>query len=229
MLRRNAFRSVFRVALLGAIGTAIAAACGFPDATFVPDDFVPEAGSDAPTAPPSSEGGSDAGKDVVLPPDVDPNFNPDASHDAATRDDASVIERPDGGDGGAGGCGSGGGSSCDCDDDDSKNSSCASTTADCDDFDPLVKPGQGFVAAAWDTRSPWQPQHDWNCDGTVTKQYPYGVTCGLLANCSQGFATDVACGQSGTYNFCEEVLPLLPGLPIICRVKSTETRTQGCK
>lgn len=231
MPRRRPRRLPLRVAAIGAIGAVAVLACGFPDATFRSADV--DGAAEGSTPPPiPAEAGIDAGEGGRLPPDVDPNFNPDASLDAMTRDDSGVV-RPDGGVDAAVGCSAApGGSACNCDGDDAGNNGpgCELTGAtDCDDFDDLVFPGQEFVIADWDPRSPHTPAQDWNCDGTVTKQMPYDVKCAVVgADCTQGFENDVPCGQSGKYNFCQALLPL-PGLPLVCSVKSSETRTQACK
>jgi hypothetical protein len=187
------------------------AACTFPEVSFAPSDA---AANDSATNAHDAAIGPDTGA-------VDPDG---VKQDAASRDGG--VTRPEAGpDGEVQGCGGTGGTACDCDNDKVNNSSCGAKPADCDDFDPLIHPNAEFVAAKWDPSSPHTPVNDWNCDGTVTKQYSYNVNCGLLGNCSaQGFSGDPGCGESGTYVFCK---PAVGGLS--CVVDKTETRTQGCR
>ena len=208
-----------------ALGGGLVGACGFPEVSFRSEDAEggPEAGAGIAPPPSAPASAAETGTDppANLPPDVDPGGKDD---DAATREDGGtrVEAGPDGA------CQGAGGNGCDCDGDYAKNASCATGALDCDDFDGLVRPGQGFVASPWDSTSPHAPAGDWNCDGTVTKQYAYGVTCGLLANCTEGFASNPGCGQSATYNVCEQIINVL-GLPIGCHVKSSDARPQGCR
>ena len=199
-----------------------ALACSFPEPTFVPDE--PGDGSDA-TADQTGE--TDAAVDgeasVVLPPDVDPEGG---THDATTVSPDASIPRPDAGpdaDAGTPTC-------CDCDKDTHTQNAttCTGARDDCDDYNSGIHPGQDFVSSPWDKTSPHLPAGDWDCNGTTVKQYAYGVTCLLLTNCTEGFATNLDCGQTGTYNFCKQSLPI-PGLPLTCQVDHSEQRTQGCR
>ena len=99
--------------------------------------------------------------------------------------------------------------------------------ADCDDTDARINPNADFIAGSWPPASPHLPANDWNCDGTVTKQLPSGITCAALGDCTEGFATDIDCGATATYNVCKKVVPLLGA--VLCAVDHTETRTQGCR
>lgn len=226
---------VRRRALLGTLfGLSVAAAfaaCGFPDVAF---NDNPLDGSTAETSDaPVDATGSDAAEvaDTSAPPqqDVDPEGG---AQDAETRDAGTVIDRDAGPD--AQSCGALLGTYCDCDQDqalkDGGPTACAApaqATPDCDDFDPLVRPGSDFVQATWDPTSPHLPANDWNCDGNVVKQFNYNVTCTLL-NCTQGFKTDVGCGEVGTYNVCKPGLNAL-GIAITCSVDHSFDLTQGCR
>jgi hypothetical protein len=200
----------------GLLGLIVA--CAFPDVTFGPGPSIEAGASDAS----GTDTNTDTDASTQLPADVDPNG---WTMDAATRGDSGGRIDP-GSD--AAGCAAVGGSACDCDDDKALNGAPNCTPAeggfaDCDDFDPLVFPSQGFVNASWDPTSPHRVANDWNCDNKVDKQYPYNVTCGFGTSCSQGFAKDVACGETATYHFCKQ------GLLGACSVERTEQRTQGCR
>jgi hypothetical protein len=87
---------------------------------------------------------------------------------------------------------------------------------DCNDHDKRVFPGQDFVT---DVPS-GPPNGDWNCLNGVEYQYPK-VACSL--GCAgEGFAADVACGQTGNYVKCNGVVAL-------CGTTSMGTRVQGCR
>jgi hypothetical protein len=205
---------------------ALFEACSFPDVEFGSGDTATEAGgpTEAESQLPPDEGSNPP---RPHPPDVDPDGG---SAEAAVRDSAP-LERPDA-EAGVVGCAGAGGQPCDCDDDKALNGGpgCIppdDEKIDCDDFDPLVDPKAGFVAAAWDPRSPHVPANDWNCDGTVTKQFDYGIQCSL-SDCTQGFAQDIPCGATGTYNICKGTVNVL-GLLTLCSVGTTEERVQGCR
>jgi hypothetical protein len=159
-------------------------------------------------------GASDGAVEAAEPPDA--GTADTAPDDAAVRDDASQPVD-------ASGC-----SSCDCDTDtfSSGDAGCAPPDAagtDCDDLDPLVHPGQGYVASTW--TSPHQPVGDWDCNGLTVKQLPHNVTCPpTTANCAatEGFKGDPACGASAPYVTCQIQL-------LSCVVKTTVMRDQGCK
>jgi hypothetical protein len=200
-----------RLAFLGITlltGASAFVACGFPDVSFAPEPTgAPDAGDEGQTADGQVKR-SDASNE--LPPDVDP--------EGGTKDATTI---PEGGQkvDAAVGC-------CDCDKDMFKvdSGTCGVPTGDCDDLNPYVKPSQDFVkSTVWDTTH--TPTYDWDCSGTVTKQYPYGVNCGQLANCTaQGFLTDVPCGVEGDYVYCKSAL-----IGLLCTEDRREKRTQGCK
>jgi len=214
-----------RLLVLAVVGATLVLHCGFPEPLIEGEGEIANGDSSAetstPTDVPDSATDSDAG------PTIDAAYE-----DALARDEASTP-RPDAGvdSGVVSGCAASGADPCDCDGDGVKNGgpSCApppGKKADCDDFDKLVFPGQlSFVAAIWDNASPVK-QFDWDCDGTVQKQFAVNVPCSL-ANCGdQGFEGDPACGQPGKYIFCtKQILPL----GVLCTVTKTETRTQGCR
>lgn len=73
---------------------------------------------------------------------------------------------------------------------------------DCDDTDPTTHP-----LAEFQTRVPVPPQTgDWDCSGSVQKQFDAPVTCTPIANifCTggTGFNGPVACGGTGTLVTC---------------------------
>jgi len=186
---------------------AISAACGN---AFAPSDPTPDAGEAGAT----TDDAGDAG--AIGPVGANEDVAPD---DATTRDGTSRVD--------AAGC------TCDCDIDgfqrqDSMCDGGPGPRADCDDLDELVNPNAGFVAAAW--TSPHVPAGDWNCDGTLTKQYDYNQKCDDLNNCNgkAGFAGDPACGDSAPFNTCA-YSPGIAGVGGSCKVGSTSTVTQGCK
>lgn len=195
---------------------AIAAACSFPEPTLVPDEAGAPGNDGAPTktgiAP---DGGGDARLDSAFAIDGNENVDPDgASQEASTRPDgATVLE--------AGACKK----TCDCDEDGVyvKDASCAMSGNDCNDLDPFVPYTGGFVA----DKPPPGFDGDWNCDGTVTKQFNVNIQCGLLTDCSaKGFTGDPGCGSTGEYVECSQlVLPL----GIVCQNGKTENRVQGCR
>lgn len=201
MRRSRAFLVVMSAPL------ALAAyACSFPDVTFGPAPGEVEGGSQEVSA---HDGGGIT--DVFA---IDGNENVDPSgkdKDAATRGDAKRIPE--------GGCGA---DPCNCDDDPVDNTGCQPQGGDCDDFDPLVYPGQGFVAEPDPPRA-----GDWDCDNVVTKQYAVNVNCGgvSLGSCEaiEGFRGDPPCGTQAEYVFCKKSA-------VLCFVDAqrTTTRTQGC-
>lgn len=192
---------------LPAIGIGVA--CTFPSPAIVADD----GGSSGTSGSSGSSGqpGGDSG-------DVDP-----------TGKDQDATTIPDGGArveaGADGGCGVNG---CDCDNDKSPNQGCAvegGAKPDCDDFDPFIHPGQGFVNSPWDTASQHTPEGDWDCDRTTLKQYAHslGQCAGLsIGSCDkEGFIDDPACGAESDYVHCTGT--------VACSEASREKRTQGCK
>lgn len=215
MRRRRGF---FLAASVLAAAVAIASACSFPEPALVGGAGADEGGSSSS----SSSGGDADGSDVSVPVDapfdsvfaIDGNQNVDpdgASQEASVAPDAGLVD--------AMGC-----DACDCDMDNVKNKDaavCGNTGNDCNDLDPFI-PHDGFVASR-----PEGHDGDWNCDGVVTKQFPVNVRCDLLTDCkAQGFKTDPACGATGEYIFCTQVL--LTGLCVEDTAKM-EARAQGCK
>ncbi len=87
---------------------------------------------------------------------------------------------------------------------------------DCDDHDPRVNPGAGFLT---DIPTAY-PYGDWNCDGKVDSQYPV-VACAIGLSCdnTQGFLSTVACGMSGSFVNCSG----------LCSKADAGTRVQGCR
>lgn len=200
MRRRRRVLAVGAVSI--ALAMAIGAACSFPSVEFVPLGTL--------DAPSGSEGSTESGADGPVGNDG----GADAPQDAVTRGDSSRVD-------GEAGCG---GDPCDCDDDKKKNGSCPSPDAaiDCDDFDPLIFPGQDFVGEkSWE--SPVNPRYDWDCNGSVTKQYKEDLKCTLSLGCSgEGFKTPPGCGVEADYFRCN-------GIPALCDFEKIDRRTQGCK
>lgn len=214
------------------LATAGFAACGFPDVTFAPD-VTADSGKDAradgtvsEVGPrPDEDGSFDAETVDAIPPPVELEASTETDADTRGDGEGRIEAGPDGGCDAA--------DPCDCDNDKSLHeaSTCLApvgTTPDCDDLDPVIRPGKGYTAVEW--QSPHTPVGDFNCDGQTDKQWPENVPCsGLLpANCTQGFeAAEVACGTIAKYNYCQ--LVNLLGIGLVCSVKSYEMRIQGCK
>lgn len=202
-MRQRAIFAMGGLAVAGVFG--IAAACTFPDASY---------------RDPSGTLGDDGGEDAAAPgddrdSDVDPNGR---NEDAATREDGGGRIEDEAG------CGA---DRCDCDQDGVGNNGCAvpdGGAVDCDDFDKLVHPGQSFVSSPWTTSSPHLPAGDWNCDGTVTKQYPHsvGACAGLSCAKQEGFVGDPGCGETADYVVCKSAT-------LSCSEESREQRVQGCR
>lgn len=203
------------VSVLG-LGAGAIAACAFPDVTFAPDDSIDggDAGSpDGALDGPTGEGGP-------TKPDVDPEGG---AKDASSAGDASQID--------AAGC-----KTCDCDSDGFNrvqlDAGCdggpIGKLPDCDDNNPAIHPGLGFILDPWPSSTPHKPAGDWDCSGETTKQYDYGGVCTALSACSNGFVGDPPCGTTSAYLTCQEPLPLLG---LTCSEKKRENpgaRVQGC-
>jgi hypothetical protein len=188
----------------------IGAACSFPDVAFAPAGGTPESGtSDSPTGDTGAVGANE---------DVDPDG---ASQEAATRSNGGPkID--------AAGC------TCDCDTDGFQPATGGcdggpGPRPDCDDFDDLIKPDAGFVAAPW--TSGHTPSDDWNCDGVRTKQYDYNQKCTDPKSCNgkAGFDGDPNCNEPGMYNTCLYNAGIAGVVGASCKVGSTATVTQACK
>lgn len=197
---------LFLTLVIGSIAGAIGASCTFPSVTFGPDvdgSSPADASVDALQDASSEEAGNDNS-------DTD-----DAGkyQDAMGREDAARVDEA--------GCAT----PCNCDKDSYYNSLCDTDGgADCDDFDPLIHPQQGFVSAKWESTSHF-PAGDWDCNGGVLKQYPHNVSCSIsLGACvGEGFQGDPACGETADYFACQ-------GTVLCSLVKTADSpRTQGCK
>lgn len=124
---------------------------------------------------------------------------------------------------------------CDCDGDKfAVDGATCAPASDCDDLNPYLRPGQGFVASSvWDTTH--LPTYDWDCDGTVVKQYNYGVgACashtkieiGGCAKFQNAFEGDPQCGQKGHYVIACANDP--NPLETACVETAGDERVQGC-
>jgi hypothetical protein len=202
---------------------ALGIACSFPDVGFTEGIVEAGTGLDTLNPPAPEEAGSDGGDggdggvDSSLPTDVDPN-----GADAApvTLDDASVVPVD------ASGC-----KKCDCDGDGYDRLDLAAGCdgggvkrgVDCDDSIKAINPGrsQDFITNVWPSTT-YLKVGDWDCNGQVSKQYPYGVNCGLLCGGNLGFSDDPQCGGSGNYVRCTGLPPLLCGSTFV------DNRVQGC-
>jgi hypothetical protein len=184
-----------RSKLVWLVVSLLAAACSvvFGDA----DDF-------AGTRP------ADAGS-VFDVPLLDAEADAESIPDAITRGDAAKVDADE-----QSLC-------CDCDGDGyvRQKSGCVPQDAgsyDCDDRDPLVHPGQDFVA-----ERPEAPNAgDWNCDGRITKQLPENLQCTLPFCLENGFLAQQACGETADYYQCASPYGA-------CTKIKTGTQTQGCK
>lgn len=141
---------------------------------------------------------------------------PDVTYETSDGGDASFTDAPASHEGGdAGGPDA---DPCDRDHDTYLAKTCEGGT-DCDDDDNRAHPGADFI-----TDIPTKVTNgDWNCNGTVEKQYP-AVNCGLVSsNCSgaAGFAIDEGCGATGGYVQCAGTG--------ICSATDAGSRTQGCR
>lgn len=162
---------------------AAAAACGFPEASFLPEGVV-------------AEGGVDAAEDVpaiILEGGATPPEEAGRAGDAGIPIDAA-------------GC-----TTCDCDDDlydrFDEDAGCdgggfadgGKKGIDCDDRVAAVHPNQGFLEEE-DWLSTHLPAFDWDCNGLTVKQSAFNGQCGLGA-CRNGFEGDPPCGGTAKFSF----------------------------
>ncbi len=139
--------------------------------------------------------------------------------DASADGQSSAVRRSDASRIAEGGCGP---NACDCDEDGNENQGCAAAElADCDDFDPLIKRNQGWVAEPWPAGIGGL-EGDWNCDGLVERQYTDDLDCALLGCNGAGFEGKPACG-TGIYKKCVRLSP------IGCATETGDARVQGCR
>ncbi len=148
---------------------------------------------------------------------------PDVRFDGDAGDDAGVSDAAaDGGptpEAGGGDAGDGGPDPCDRDQDGHRANTQACGGDDCNDNDARIHPGAGFVHDVPDAAL----LGDWNCDGTVDKEYP-AVSCSQIStNCgsAMGFVIDPGCGETGAFVQCTGT--------IACTGADAGTRVQGCK
>ncbi len=215
----NARRKIALLAIAISPVLVIGASCTFPAVSFAPAGGTPETGTtDGPTG---SDAMADGGGDVVkvgANEDVDPDG---ASQEAATRPDGGPMID-------AAGC------TCDCDHDHFQPATGGcdggpGPIPDCDDFDPFIYPGQGFVAAPWTSKT-HMPSDDWNCDGVRTKQYDYNQKCNDPNNCNgkSGFNDDPNCGETALFNNCI-YNGGIAGIGATCKLGTQSQVAQGCK
>lgn len=183
----------------------LVAACSFPEVAFIADTNVPDGHVDPPSEEEEGDGKPDA---------VDSDAAPGDSVEAGSRQDGQARLEPD--------ADCVGEDPCDCDDDGHLSMLCDG--GDCDDRDPVVYPGQNFIGDP-----PIHPNvGDWDCSGTVEKQYTINLNCPALLglgcpSTSTGFQVDPACGETVDYYRCEG------GGLLRCNAVKNGTRTQGCK
>lgn len=212
---RRQQKVVLVAGVVGAMMSAIAAACSFPDVTFGTGGGA-ETGTDGTTGDGAS--GDGAGGDGGSSGDG-------AIIEAATRTDAT-SKIPDGS------CDLL--TSCDCDKDLHDRAGCDSgvrrdSGVDCDDFDPLRNPSAGLTDEPPDEGQ--VPKGDWNCDGRVDKAYDVGLNCryvGIPGTCTGGPAykgTGPGCGLPADYFRCKDLGALTGG----CVEEKIDTRIQTCK
>lgn len=211
-----------RLLVVGGITSAvvIAAACSFPDVTFAPAE---SGASDSPTGDaPSADAPSGDAHPVGANEDVDPT-GADADATTVPEGGGRIDAGPDA-------------TCCDCDDDGFRgDTGTCKAAGDCDDLSPFVHPNQAFVASAsWP--SDHMPTYDWDCNGTVVKQYNHGIGtcashskldlngCGAYVN---GFEGDPQCGAIGHYVTGCAADPVLTNLP--CKETAGDDRVQGCR
>ncbi|MEA2749668.1 MAG: hypothetical protein QOI41_3811 [Myxococcales bacterium] len=213
-MRSPSLRRAARLAIVLVAAALPFVACSFPDVSFGPA-AAPETGTnDGPTT-------SDAMADGDV---VSVGANEDVDPTGAMMD-ATVITDPGQLEAGPDGC-------CDCDNDHFRadGGTCSFPSQDCDDLNPNIFPGQGFVAGAMWT-SPHQPEGDWNCDGVRTKQYDYNQKCNDTNNCNgkSGFNDDPNCEETAVFNNCS-YNPGIAGLLLAsCKVGTTVMTKQHCK
>ena len=79
---------------------------------------------------------------------------------------------------------------------------------DTGDVNKQVHPGQ----TAWFSAAGPCGGFDYDCDGSMTPQYPPAGACDLTV-CAAGFVADTACGASGSYQTCDAIVPVVCAAP----------------
>jgi hypothetical protein len=174
------------------------------------DDATPDASGDGSGDADGGGGGDGAG---------------DASGGDAAGGDATSDGAPTDGAGSDGASTEAGADASTCDEDGDHDPATGPVCGgdDCDDHDARAF----FAEPDFLTFTPTATtQGDWNCNGSLEKQYAVNVSCGLLnlgqCNTTSGLTGDPACGTSGPFVQCQS-----NGL--LCSAISTTTKTQGCK
>jgi hypothetical protein len=116
---------------------------------------------------------------------------------------------------------------CDCDGDGDKakgKTGCGGSGGDCDDGDPR----RNSKVTSFLPDVPVGHAGDWDCNGTVTKEYPEGINCAsyltLTTGCTQqGYKGTPACGTTATLVQCKA------GPLTNCVDGTTTTITVKCK
>ena len=219
-MKARAGRLLVLLVLLAAATAVAVQACGFPDVEFA---LASEAGPlETGTADDAGVDGDAIALDGRAPQhDVDPEGG---TQEAGSAGDAAQVD--------ASGC-----QTCDCDKDGFNRLDLANgcdggpngKLPDCDDLNPAIHPGLGFVLDVWPSGTTHTPVGDWDCNGETTRQYPYDGTCASLSNCSTGFSGNPPCGGTSDYLTC--AAGVLPLVGLTCSEKAHEApglRTQGC-
>lgn len=138
-----------------------------------------------------------------------------AGLEATTRTDATA-RIPDGG------CLA----ECDCDLDQFLRINCDSGTPsdgrfDCDDWDPLRKPGAQYSTAI--PHDGQNPKGDWDCDLKTDKAFAVNLVCGLASCNKKGFISDPGCGEFADYFECQSADF------VGCEARLLDSRPQACK
>jgi hypothetical protein len=105
-----------------------------------------------------------------------------------------------------------------CDEDNDGYLSTACDGGDCNDHDPRVHPN--IVGWVYDVPDAY-PNGDWDCDGTIDKQYPNVITLCTTSCGAEGFGQATGCGISGWLVECVG--------STLCSNGDGGYQAQGCK
>jgi hypothetical protein len=173
-------------ALLTAVGVGAAASC-----ELALGDLPPVAAPDG-----GGKGGS-PGASVTVASSTSSGSGGASASSSSGRAGGASVSSAGSSSGGTGGC-------CDCDGDGYRSQALCGGD-DCDDFNPLVHPGQTmyFAAPSGDPNVGF----DYDCSGAPNPEFPTPVDCNLLltGNCDAGvgFLNAVPpCGDAGEWGTC---------------------------